>query len=167
MDLTKNWLKKKEEAIDSISWSYVEIFLPLYNFPQSFINIILSCLKNVQYTLIINGKKSEPFSPNRGIRKRDPLSPYIFILSMEYLTFMINDKIAQGSWIPFKFKNNSTPFSHLLFTDDILLFSKANSEASEPFLTPLPLSPSLVDWPSTLKSPKPGSQEPPPLTALI
>lgn len=44
---------------------------------------------------------------------------------MEFLTNLINEKINQKLWTPFKFKNNPTPFSHLLFADDILLFSKA------------------------------------------
>lgn len=117
-------------AFDSIYLSFIETFLPLYNFPRHLINILISCLKNIKYTpIIINGKKSQSFAPHRGIRQGDPLYPLtFFILSMQYPFAMINDVINQGDWITFKFKSNSTPFSHLLFADDILLYSKATPD---------------------------------------
>lgn len=44
-----------------------------------FINII-------SYTFMINGNLSENIQAERGLREGDPMSPYIFILLMEYLT---------------------------------------------------------------------------------
>lgn len=89
------WLVLKidlQKAFDTISWSFIERILPLYNLPQLYIKILLSCLRNVNYTPIINGKKSQSFVLTRGIRQGDPLSLYLFILAMESLTKIINKK---------------------------------------------------------------------------
>lgn len=72
-------------------------------------------------------KKIEGFTPNIDIWQGNPLSPFIFILAMEYLTKLIQDKIQNNSWKPFKFWKNSPFISHLLFAGDILLFSTANN----------------------------------------
>lgn len=47
-------------------------------------------------------------------------------MGMEYLSKLIQDKIQEKAWIPFAFKNKDPKISHLLFVDDIILFSKAN-----------------------------------------
>lgn len=83
-------------------------------------------LKNVNYTPIINGKKTQTIKPSRRIRQRDPISPYIFILAMKYLNHLILENINTKQWLPFKFINKDPKISHMLFAD-ILLFSKANN----------------------------------------
>lgn len=134
MNLSKvknGWLILKvdlRKAFDSISWDYLEKILHLFNLPQTYLNITLSCIKNVTYTPLINGKKRPSFSPSQAIKQADPLFTLHFFLAMESLTNIINNKIAQKKWIPFKFRNNSTLISHLLFADDIFLFIKATSE---------------------------------------
>lgn len=70
------------KAFDSISWSFVENILHLHKLPQHYIDLLLSCLRNVHYTPIINGIKTTSFTPSRGIRQGDSISSYIFILAM-------------------------------------------------------------------------------------
>ncbi|KAF7803052.1 reverse transcriptase [Senna tora] len=122
------WLILKidlHKAFDTISWSFINSMLSRFNFPSAFINLISSCISSVDYTLLFNGKLSNNFSPKRGIRQGDPLSPYIFILAMEYLNHQILEAISQNQWSPFSFRNSNIKFSHFFFADDILLFSKA------------------------------------------
>lgn len=112
----EGWLILKidfKKAFDSISWTFIDKILHLYNFLHQYIELLLSCPKNVQYTPIINGKKTASFSPYRGIGQGDPISPYIFILAMQYLTKLIIDKLENRSWTPFKFRNNPLPVSLL------------------------------------------------------
>ncbi|KAF7813159.1 reverse transcriptase [Senna tora] len=57
----------------------------MFNFPDHFTKLIMSCLQNVSYSTQINGKFTNTFSPQRGIRQGDPISPYLFIQAIEYL----------------------------------------------------------------------------------
>ena len=53
--------------------------------PQELIELIMSCVCSVSSSVLFNGGSLEPFFPSREIRQRDPLSPYLFILCMEYI----------------------------------------------------------------------------------
>lgn len=46
---------------------------------------------------------------------------------MEYLSTLISSSVNQGSWKPFKINNFDFKISHLLFTDDVLLFAKTDN----------------------------------------
>lgn len=70
-----------------------------------------------------------PLNQQEELDRVIPLSPYIFILAMEYLTTMISNTVLEGNWKPFKFKNNDLQISHLLFANDVLLFFKADNKS--------------------------------------
>lgn len=67
--------------------------LKLFNFPSTWIKLILSCLSNTSYISIINGTKSQSSTPLKGIKQGDLISPYLFILAMEYITHKINKEV--------------------------------------------------------------------------
>ena len=62
----------------------------------------------------------------RGIRQRDPLSPYILVLSLERFSQLINREVEAGFWKPFKVSSRGPTTSHLCFTDNMLLFAEAS-----------------------------------------
>jgi len=69
------------------------------------------------------------FKPTHGFRQGDPLSLYLFILCMEKLSISICEAVSSGNWHPIQIARNGPYISHLLFADDILLFTKTkNSE---------------------------------------
>ena len=49
-------------------------------FNPHWINLIQECINTLSFQLLINGTQSETFNPQRGLRKSDPLSPYIFLI---------------------------------------------------------------------------------------
>lgn len=122
------------KAFDSICWPYLLNILHLLKFPSQWINLIKTYLQNTTYYPIISGTKRKPFSPSRGIKQGDPLSPYLFVIAMEMLTHINNTEISNKIWNPFKFRGSNLSFSHL-FVDDIILFAKANKKVASPLIT--------------------------------
>ncbi|GLT46105.1 hypothetical protein SLA2020_198880 [Shorea laevis] len=113
------------KAFDSLEWDFIKNCLTHFDFPPLWIKMIMTCICTTSTTISINGSLSDEFYPSRGIRQGDPISPYIFILCMEYLSFLIEQKCNLGEWKPLKASRNGPFFSHILFADDVLLFGKA------------------------------------------
>lgn len=86
----------------------------------------MSCVSSASTSILFNGGTLDPFLPLRGIRQGDPLSPYLFILCMEVLGRIIEDKCSKKIWNPVKASIIGLAFSHLFFADD-LLFAKADT----------------------------------------
>ena len=94
--------------------------------PKNFIDLIMSCATSVSTSFLLNGAPLKPILPSRGIRQGDPLSPYLFILCIEYLGQLIEEKCSNKLWNPVKASQSGSTFSHLMFADDLVLFARAN-----------------------------------------
>jgi hypothetical protein len=79
-------------------------------------------------SILFNGGQLPQFAPSRGIRQGDPLSPYIFILCMEFLGLSILERCHNNSWNPVKSSRSGPALSHLFFADDFFLFAKADQK---------------------------------------
>ena len=123
-----------EKAYDRLEWSFIYRVLQAFHFPLKITKIIMSFITSVNTSILVNRGALECFEPSRGIRQGDPLSPYIFILCMEYLGHLIEQKCVNGDWVPLKASKDNLGFSHLLFADDIILFSKAEARGCEAIL---------------------------------
>ena len=95
------------------------------------IDLIMGCISSTSISILFNGGKLDSFKPSRGIRQGDPLSPYIFILCMEYLGFLINKGCMTKNWIPMKASKDNAEVSHLFFADDLMLLAKANESGAK------------------------------------
>ncbi|XP_050242423.1 uncharacterized protein LOC126691393 [Quercus robur] len=115
-----------EKAYDKLEWSFIRDMLIRANIPADLIDIIMSCISTVSTSILFNGEALDPIYPTRGIRKGDPLSPYLFILCMEFLGHLIEEKCTAKVWQPVKASCGGPAFSHLFFADDLVLFAKAD-----------------------------------------
>jgi hypothetical protein len=50
----------------------------------------------VSYRIKINGALSENFKPERGLRQRDPLSTYLFMICAEGFSTLLNHAKEEG-----------------------------------------------------------------------
>ncbi|PNX92520.1 ribonuclease H, partial [Trifolium pratense] len=114
-----------EKAYDNVDWNYLRSCLHDFGFPPLTIKLIMHCVCSSTLSLIWNGQRLPSFSPTRGLRQGDPLSPYLFVLCMEKLSLAISEAVQNNSWKPIQISKNGPRFSHLFFADDVLLFSKA------------------------------------------
>ncbi|KAJ8445791.1 hypothetical protein Cgig2_027872 [Carnegiea gigantea] len=113
------------KAFDSIHWDFLKEMLIALKFPKRFITWVLSCVTNVDFSIHLNGQISGEFMGGLGLRQGDPLSPLLSTISMEYLSRLLNVICKRSD---FKFHPNckTLELTHLMFADDLILFSKAD-----------------------------------------
>ena len=87
-----------EKAYDRLSWNFIRDTLIDARFPSDLIRLIMQCIETPTLSVLWNGSASEKFTPCRGIRQGDPLSPYIFVLCLERLSQIINKNVEDGRW---------------------------------------------------------------------
>lgn len=93
------------------------------HFPQRYINWIMICLTTVCYTIQINGELTKPFEARKGLRQEDPISPYLFVICMEYRCLMTLHDYRK---FHFHQRCKGIKLVHVCFADDLLLFTKGD-----------------------------------------
>ena len=84
------------KAYDRIEWVYLEKLMEKMGFYARWVTLMMSCVKTVSYSIMVNGEPTEMIHPNRGIRQGDPLSPFLFLLCTEGLHALIKHSARNG-----------------------------------------------------------------------
>ncbi|PKI50218.1 hypothetical protein CRG98_029401 [Punica granatum] len=116
-----------EKAFDRLEWCFICKVLTHFKFPKVWIEWLMACVSSTSTSILFNGSCLESFIPSRGIRQGDPISPCIFILCMDYLLHLIEDKVDLQAWRGIRRTCQSFPITHLLFVDDILLMGTTST----------------------------------------
>lgn len=117
------------KAYDRVEWTYLAAIMERLGSRKRWIDLIMKCVTSVSFSVLFNGERLEEFKPSRGIRQGDPISPYLFLICAEGLSCILNKSSMQEGGIVVA--ENAPKISHLLFAYDILLFFKANANATE------------------------------------
>lgn len=129
----RGWVGAKldlAKAFDRVEWNFITEILNKCGFHQKFITWIHQCISTVSMSVLINGTPTEKFKPNRGLRQGDPLSPYLFILSMETLSRLLHKAEIEGKIKGIKLSRGGPSITHLLYADDLLITLRASQKES-------------------------------------
>lgn len=110
------------KAFDTVCWDFVLKVLEAQNFPPLFSSWVKECISSPRFSISINGELAGFFPGKKGLRQGDPLSPYLFIMVMEVLSRFLEHAAGQGK-IRLHPLCSSPLVTHLLFADDLLVFS--------------------------------------------
>ncbi|GKD38215.1 RNA-directed DNA polymerase, eukaryota, reverse transcriptase zinc-binding domain protein [Tanacetum coccineum] len=69
----------------------------------------------------INGVSSGYFRGGRGLRQRDPMSPYLFTIVMEILTLIIKNKVEHNRDFQYHFGCRKLKITNVCSADDLLM----------------------------------------------
>jgi hypothetical protein len=122
LDITK--------AFDHVNWKFLLYMLKRCGFGDKWVSWISHCISSARHSVLVNGSSAGYFNSYRGLRQGDPLSPLLFIVVMEALSKMLSSAVDCGRLSSFSVCSRPAVIniSHLLFTDDVLVFSEANPD---------------------------------------
>ena len=113
------------KAYDRLRWSFLQKVLGAFGFEEEWIGWVMSCVNSTSFLVLINGEHSNLFRASRGLWQGDPLSPYLFLLLVEGLGWLIKRNVEGGFIQGWQWGGGLPVQSHLQFVDDTALMGMA------------------------------------------
>lgn len=99
-------------------------------FNETFVSLVMRCVTSASFSIKVNGVLTSAFSPTRGIRQGDPISPYLFLLCAKGLSSLLKSigpmQLSRGVRVGV----HAPWVSHPLFADDCIVFSEASQRGA-------------------------------------
>jgi hypothetical protein len=118
-----------EKAFDSVRWDFLLATMEKMRFSKKWRGWIRECLVSSRIFVLVNGSPTEEFSPSRGLRQGDPLSPFLFLIVAEGFNALIKQAKEEHLFTGIPIGSERIVVSHLQFADDTLLFCQ-NSDSN-------------------------------------
>lgn len=100
------------KAYDTISWDFLGRALTALQFPCKFVDWVMECVTTLSYSLKVNGETFGFFKGQRGLRQADPISPFLCVIGMEYLSRSLN---RAALYDEFNYQPQMSLYDHLSF----------------------------------------------------
>lgn len=116
-----------EKVFDSIRSDFIQKLLIQMGFSVFLVNQILHLVYTPSIRVILNGHLLDIITPQNEVKQGCPQSPYIYILSVNALSWKTRDLQAKRLIEGFRFASKGTSLIHLLFVDDTIVSGRAHS----------------------------------------
>lgn len=88
----------------------------------------MNAMASSRVTILVNGSGDGFINPTRGLRQGCPLSPYLFILAMEFLTKKIQVSLNQGKIEGVRVARTTPVLTSIMYVDDLIIMGKAEPD---------------------------------------
>lgn len=88
---------------------------------NKWVQLVMKCVRSVSYYILVNGKLGESFTPNKGLRQGDPLSPYCLIICAKGLSCLLQQVERRKEISSVVVAKGGPKVSHLLFANDCII----------------------------------------------
>ena len=106
----------QEKAFDRVDWGFLRSTLVHMGFGSSFVSWVDLLYSGIRSSVLVNGYMSAPFWPTRGVRQGCPLSPLLYVISIEVLAANLR---AHPDIVGLRLPHSPDPLSALsLYADD-------------------------------------------------
>lgn len=121
------------KAFVTLSWDFLLSCLEGLELPPFFTRWLKACVCTTSFMLAYNGTVNVYFKGRRGLRQRDPLSPYLFVIAMNCLSRTLNKLASEGS-VEYHQNCRKIKLTHLFSADDLLIFIEESMESVQAIL---------------------------------
>ena len=126
------WLKKRkrkafllkidfEKAYDNVNWNLLISIMSQMGFPPIWCSWVRGILLSARSAVLVNGSPTFDFRCEKGLRQGDPLSPFLFLIVMEALSWILNKAKEVGEFTGINFTDHEADITHLFYADDALI----------------------------------------------
>ena len=117
-----------------MEWGFIKLVMVKMGFHEKWVELIMHCITSVSYSILVNEVAYGNITPDG-----DPISPYIFLLCADGFSSLINDATRNHRISGVSICRGCPKITHLFFTDDSLLFCKANGQECQNLINILQL----------------------------
>lgn len=111
-----------QKAYDRVNWKFIQVVLLHFGFNEVFTGWVAACVSSISFGVLVNEGRIECLEPSRGLRQRDPLSSYLFILGQEILSRLIDHELKLKNINDFKTSISGPTITRVMYADDIVMF---------------------------------------------
>ncbi|XP_071714532.1 uncharacterized protein [Rutidosis leptorrhynchoides] len=80
-----------QKAYDTVDWAFLKDILVMFGFNEKMVHWIMTCVTSTSFSIYINGENQGFFKGGRGLRQGDPMSPYLFTLSIKVIKDVLEE----------------------------------------------------------------------------